>query len=115
MTTAARGTGPLNKTALGEAVAAELGTSHEQGQRALNAVLNVIARTVAAGHSVTVSNFGTWLPKHVPARKRRNPQTGGSLVVPAHTWLVFRASDQLQDAVKAHDPEAAVITKRSRT
>ncbi|MFJ8345104.1 HU family DNA-binding protein [Streptomyces sp. NPDC094153] len=114
MTTVARGNGPLNKIALGEAVAAELGTSHEKGHEAVTAVLNVIARTVAAGYPVAVSNFGTFAPKQEAEHMARNPQTGALVTVPARSWLRFRPSPQLQDAVKAGDWEAAVITKRSR-
>lgn len=109
-----RTTGPLNKTALGEAVAAELGVSLEQGHQAVAAVLNTIARTVASGHSVTVTNFGSWTPKHVAARKVRNPQTDERFVQPASTRLAFRISDHLRDVVKAQDPSAADITKRPK-
>lgn len=105
---------PLNKTALGEAVAAALGVSIEDGHQAVAAVLDTIARTVAAGHQVAVTNFGTFVPKHLPARKAWNPQTGDPVVVEAGTKLHFRVSPQLQAAVKANDPDAAVITKRHR-
>lgn len=114
MSTVIRTTGPLNKTDLGEAVAAELGVSHEQGHRAVAAVLNTIARTVASGHQVAVTNFGTWRPVYRPAHKAHNPQTLEHIHVQARTRLAFRVSAQLQDAVNAGDPDAAVITKRSR-
>lgn len=109
-----RPTGPLNKTALGEAVAATLGVSIEDGHQAVAAVLDTIARTVAAGHQVAVTNFGTFVPKHVPARKAWNPATGDPILVEAGMRVHFRVSPQLQAAVKAHDPDAAVITKRHR-
>lgn len=109
-----RPTGPLNKTALGEAVAATLGVSIEDGHQAVEAVLNTIAYTVACGHRVTVTNFGSWAPMHVPARKIRNPQTGERFINPASTRLVFRISDHLRDAVKAQDPAAANIAKRQK-
>ncbi|MEV0691813.1 HU family DNA-binding protein [Streptomyces sp. NPDC050388] len=111
MTTVVRPTGPLNKTRLAEAVALQLGVSNEDGIRAVEAVLNVIARTVAGGHSVTVTNFGSWIPKHRPASTRRNPQNGDPVPVPAHTRLFFRLSDRLAAAVRAQDPAAADITK----
>lgn len=114
MTTVVRPTGPLNKAGLAKAVAAELQISQAEAHRAVEAVLNTIGRTVASGHQIAITNFGTWLPKHVPARAARNPQTGDLVTLPARTRLVFRASEQLQDAVKARDPQAAVITKRSR-
>lgn len=114
MTTEVRATGPLDKVTLGHAVAAELGISQEKGRQAVAAVLNVIARTVAAGHPVTVTNFGAFLPEQKTPRNAWNPQTGQPHTIPARTWLKFRPSPQLQEAVVAGDPDAAVITKRPR-
>ncbi|MFD4263965.1 HU family DNA-binding protein [Streptomyces sp. NPDC058534] len=111
MATVIRPTGPLNKTRLAEAVALQLGVSIEDGLHAVDTVLNTIVRTVASGHSVTVTNFGSWNPKHIPARNARNPQTGGQIFVPAHTRLAFRVSDRLADIVRHQDPSAADITK----
>lgn len=113
-------TGPLNKTGLGEAVALELGVSKQQGHRAVAAVLDVIARTVAAGHSVTVTNFGTWTPRYVPERKLAAREAPVSLAtrartVPAHHKLRFTVSPRLRAAVKAQDPAAATIRKRPQS
>ena len=58
MTTAPNG--PLNTTALAAHVARELGVTLDDGHRAVDAVLNTITRALAAGHSVTVTNFGSW-------------------------------------------------------
>ncbi|MFD7016056.1 HU family DNA-binding protein [Streptomyces sp. NPDC059928] len=114
MTTTARITGPLTKRGLGEAVAAELGITPGEAHRVVEAVLNTIARTTAAGHPVAVTSFGTWRPVQRPARPARNPQSGEPVQVPARMQLRFRVSPQLKKAVMAGDPDAAVITKRHR-
>lgn len=111
MATIVRPTGPLNKKQLAEAVALQLGVSLDDGFDAVDAVLNTIAQTVASGHSVTVTNFGSWNPKHRPARTARNPQTGELVTVPATTRLAFRISDRLAEIVRDQDPAAASINK----
>jgi nucleoid DNA-binding protein len=113
--THARTTAPLNKTGLGEAVAAELGLSLKEGVRVVDAVLNVITRTVTAGHAVTVSNFGTWAAVHRPTRTARNPQTGEPVVIPARQEFTFRMSDRLREIVQAADPATATIRKHPKT
>lgn len=113
MTTVVRATGPLNKTQLATAVAAELGVSIEEGSRALDAVLNTVTRTVTAGHDVTITNFGTFRAVEDAARLARNPQTGAQVTVPARAAVRFRVSPRLREVVRAGDP-AASIKKRPR-
>lgn len=115
MSTHARIAAPLNKTSLGEAVAAELGLSHDQGVRAVEAVLNIVTRAVVGGHPVTVTNFGTWVPVHRPARPARNPYTGEPMVIPAQQGVAFRTSPRLRELVRAADPASATIRKHPKT
>jgi nucleoid DNA-binding protein len=114
MTTAIQPTGPLNKTSLAAAVAAQLGVSIDDGYRALDAVLNTITRTVAAGHDVTVTNFGTFRAVEEAARIRRNPQTGESVPVPAYPTVRFRVSPRLREVVRSGDPAASIRKRRSK-
>jgi nucleoid DNA-binding protein len=111
MATIVQPTGPLNKAALAAAVAAELGTTTQEGHLAVDAVLNAITRTLAAGHSVSITNFGSWHSVPRPARQTRNPQTGESLTVPARQGIRVRTSPRLRDLVRAGDVTAASIRK----
>lgn len=108
-------TTPLNKSGLAEAVAIELGISIPEGIRAVDAVLNVVTRTVTAGHSVSVTNFGTWLPVQRPARLAFNPRAGEHVALPARQALKFRQSPRLREVVEAADPAAATIRKNPKT
>lgn len=114
MTTVVQATGPLNKTGLAAAVAAELGVSIDDGYRALNAVLNTITRTVTAGHDVTVTNFGTFRAVEEASRVRRNPQTGDRVPVPAHPTVRFRVSPRFREVVRSGDPSASIRKRPSR-
>lgn len=107
--------GPLTKTSLGEAVAAELGVSPKEAARILEAVCDVIARTVTAGHNVSITNFGTWVSTRTPKRKARNPQTGGTVTVPARQVVRFRTAPRLAAIVRDGKVTAATIRKRPKT
>lgn len=114
MNTQVRITGNLNTTHLAEAVAAELGVSHRQGAAAVRAVFDTVVRTVAAGHSVTVTNFGSWHPYRCAPYVARNPQTGERIPVPAQPRLRFRQADRLRALLEAPDPSGATIRKLPR-
>ncbi|MFJ3097389.1 HU family DNA-binding protein [Streptomyces hydrogenans] len=108
-------TARLNTVLLAEAVAAELDIPAADGRAAVQAVFDVIARAVAGGHPVAVTNFGTFLPVDQPARTRRNPQDGSPLEVPAHQDVRFRVSPGLRTTVRTADPVRATIRKRPQT
>ncbi|MFG2400729.1 HU family DNA-binding protein [Streptomyces lydicus] len=108
-------TGPLNRTALAEALAVETGVSICQATDSVNALLDIITRTVTAGHPVTVTNFGSWYPHDRAARNARNPQTGETFVAPASRGIRFRISPRLAAVVRAGDPATATVRKRRPT
>ncbi|MGW6602273.1 HU family DNA-binding protein [Streptomyces sp. NPDC055036] len=115
MATIARIDGRLNTTLLGEAVAIELGVSNEGGARAVRAVFDVITRAAVSGHTVAVTNFGTWKPVNRPARTARNPITGEPVSIPDRQELTFRMSDRLRELVASKDWAAATICKNPKT
>ncbi|KUJ43470.1 MULTISPECIES: HU family DNA-binding protein [Streptomyces] len=106
-------TGPLNYTALSEHLAAETGTSVDTAKATVTALLDIVARTVADGHPVTISNFGAWLPTERPARAARNPHTGETMHLPASRAVRFRVSPRLADIIRAGDT-AATVRKRPK-
>ncbi|MEU8760689.1 HU family DNA-binding protein [Streptomyces sp. NPDC048659] len=105
----------INKTALGHLVAAQLGVSQRDGVRAVDAVLEVITRSITGGIGVAVSNFGAFVPVQRTARARRNPQTGGTVLVPARQEVRFRVSPRLRETVQAADPAVATIRKNPKS
>lgn len=107
-------TGPLNKTALAEAVARELGCSREDGYQALNAVLDTITRTVTAGHDVTITNFGTFRAVEQAARLARNPQTGARTPLPSQPDVRFRVAPRLREVVRGGNPGASIRKRPSK-
>ncbi|MFD4968897.1 HU family DNA-binding protein [Streptomyces sp. NPDC058424] len=112
--TTAQPTGPLNKAGLAEAVAAELGVSRREGRLAVDAVLNTITRALAAGHSVTITNFGSWHAVQKPERQAHNPGTGEFITVPARQEIRALISPRLRALVRAGDPSASIGKNPSR-
>ncbi|WP_374195176.1 HU family DNA-binding protein [Streptomyces sp. ISL-1] len=96
----------MNKAQLIEAVAAKTG-GRAQATLAVETVLDVIVRTVAAGEAVSVTGFGTLVPKASPARVGRNPQTGDEVKVPASRVIRFRPGTRFRDLVSSRSPMPA--------
>ena len=87
----------MNKAQLSEAVAKELGIPLIHGAKQVDAVLNVIARELLLGNSITVTGFGTFDIRHRAARTTYNPQTGGQAWVTEKDIPRWRPGQNLVD------------------
>jgi len=91
----------MKKEGLVEAVMKEAGLeTKKQAQDAVNAVFDIITRTMAAGEEVAVTGFGTFRVSQRAARMGRNPQTGEKIQIAATKAPKFSAGKALKDAVK---------------
>ena len=91
----------MNKTELSAAVAAKSDLTRKQAEAAVNAMVDAIKETLAAGDKVQVVGFGTFEVKDRPARKARNPRTGEPIDIAASKAPVFKAGKALKDVVDA--------------
>jgi DNA-binding protein HU-beta len=89
----------MNKTELVEAVAAKTASTKAAAARAVEAVLDTIAETVAKGDSVAVIGFGTFESRKRAARTGKNPRTGAAIKIAAATVPAFRAGKAFKDKV----------------
>ena len=89
----------MNKRELVEAVAADTGVGRSAAGAAVDAVLEALSSSLAAGESVTVPGFGTFEVRERAARTGRNPRTGAAIEIAASRVPVFRAGKALRDAV----------------
>jgi DNA-binding protein HU-beta len=69
-------------------------------QAVLNAFTETVRENVKAGHDVRLAGIGIFSRVKRKARTRRNPQTGGSVPVPAHYVPKLRASSDFKELVK---------------
>ena len=89
----------MNKRELVEAVAGGTGMSRSAGAEALDAVLEAVAASLAAGEPVSVPGFGTFEVRERAARTGRNPQTGEVIEIAASRVPAFRAGKGLRERV----------------
>ncbi|WP_028652451.1 HU family DNA-binding protein [Nocardioides halotolerans] len=89
----------MNKGELKDAVAEAAGLSGADAERALDAVLDTITKTVAKGDKVTIPGFGTFEKRERSARTGRNPQTGAEINIAATSVPGFKAGAKFKSAV----------------
>lgn len=89
----------MNKGQLKDAIAEAAGLSGADAERALDATIDAITRTVAKGEKVTIPGFGTFEPRARAARTGRNPQTGAEINIAATTVPGFKPGAQFKAAV----------------
>ncbi|MBQ7829221.1 MAG: HU family DNA-binding protein [Clostridia bacterium] len=89
----------MNKLQLTDAVAQKAGITKKDAAEAVNAVLEVIAETLAAGGDIKITGFGGFEVKTRAARTGRNPKTGEAVEIPASKYVAFSAGSTLKDKV----------------
>ena len=89
----------MNKTELIVSAAEKAGISKKDAERVLNAALDTITASLAAGERVQLSGFGIFEAKDREARVGRNPRTKETIDIPATRTPVFKASKALKDTV----------------
>ena len=89
----------MNKSDLIDNIAARADISKSSAGDALEAVLDGITGSLAAGDSVTLEGFGTFSKTHRAARDGRNPRTGETIKIQASNLAKFKAGKALKDAL----------------
>ena len=89
----------MNKTELIAAAAQSAGLTKKDTERVINAALDAITASLAAGDKVQISGFGSFEVKAREARIGRNPHTKEAIEIPATKVPGFKASKTLKDTV----------------
>jgi DNA-binding protein HU-beta len=89
----------LSKTELIEAMAAKANISKTAAGNALDALLEVVTETLAAGDGISLVGFGSFTVGERAARTGRNPQTGAPLKIAASRVAKFSAGAKLKAAL----------------
>ena len=80
--------------------------SKKQALMVVDALFDIVTKTIARGEDVTIPGFGKFYVRRVPAkpaRQVRNPATGEMIMAgpkPATNKPKFRAGKMLKEAVK---------------
>lgn len=89
----------MNKTELIEALAKDTDVSKAAAGRSVDALVDIITRTVAKKQDVQIIGFGTFKAAKRAARTGKNPRTGEVLKIAAATVPRFTAGASFKAAV----------------
>jgi len=90
----------MTKQGLTESIVNKVGCSKADADRALDAILETITKSLTDGDSVTITGFGTFSARARAARAGVNPKTGEKIQIPAMTVPKFKAGKGLKEAVR---------------
>lgn len=71
----------------------------------LEAVLDAMKDTLAAGENIKISGFGSFVVRSKAPRRGRNPQTTASIVIPKRRVLTFKPSQVLRQSLNSGETE----------
>ncbi len=89
----------LTRVDLAEAVYRQVGLSRTESAELVETVIDAICDAVAAGESVKLSSFGSFIVRDKRERVGRNPKTGEEVPIKPRRVMVFKPSNILKDAV----------------
>lgn len=87
----------MNKKELVEKLIEKSG--EKKAEKVLNAFIETVEETVAAGDNVQLVGFGTFEARAKASRECRNPKTGETVFVAAKKAPAFKAGKAFKDAV----------------
>ena len=91
----------MNKTELVAAISEKTELTKKDSEKALKALIDVVAEELKKGEKVQLVGFGTFEVSERAARTGKNPQTGKAIKIPASKAPKFKAGKALKDAVNA--------------
>ncbi|NPV59117.1 MAG: HU family DNA-binding protein [Actinobacteria bacterium] len=89
----------MNKAELIEAVAKDAKLSKKDAGAAIDAMVDIVTKTLKKGDKVTLVGFGTWEARKRAARKGVNPRTGEAIKIKATKVVSFKPGAALKQAV----------------
>jgi DNA-binding protein HU-beta len=89
----------MTKVELVAAMAAEADISRPAAEKALNAFMSTVKKTLKKGNKLSLTGFGTFSVSNRKARTGRNPQTGEKIRIRAAKVPKFSPGKDLKEAV----------------
>jgi len=91
----------MKKGELINRIAEKIGVSKKQAEDMLEAFTEITTEALKEGDEVTITGFGTFMPKERSARGGVNPQNPSERIqIPAVTIPKFKSGKALKDALK---------------
>lgn len=95
------GSKTLTRADLAEAMVQKVGLPRNESQEMVELILKEISDSLAAGHQVKLSSFGSFGIRSKGQRIGRNPKTGKEVPITPRRVLVFRPSNIMKDRINA--------------
>lgn len=89
----------MNKQELISSMADKSGLTKEQAGGALEAFMDSISDSLAAGNDVRLLGFGNFMVSRREAKMGRNPQTGAQVEIKAANVARFKVGKGLKDKI----------------
>jgi integration host factor subunit alpha len=89
----------VTKAHMIESVQENLGYPKNQSAEIVEALIEIIKRTLASGDDLLISGFGKFCVKKKKERKGRNPATNAEMILRERKVVVFKCSGLLRDKV----------------
>jgi integration host factor subunit alpha len=89
----------LTKADIIAAIAEQNGYTKNKSIETVEALLEIIKRSLESGEDVLISGFGKFRIKEKAERKGRNPATGNDLMLRPRKVVTFKWSGKLRDRI----------------
>ena len=89
----------MTKSELVASLAHDAKLTKADAERALNAFLESVTKTLKKSGKLTLTGFGTFAVAARKARSGRNPRTGATIQIKAGKTVRFKAGKALKDAI----------------
>jgi len=87
----------VTKAEIAKIVHERVGLSKKESGQIVEAVLDVIRKSLEQGEDVKLSGFGHFVVRNKHARRGRNPKTGEDITIDSRSVVTFRASQLLKN------------------
>lgn len=91
----------VTKAMLIESLQKQLGFSKKKCNDSVEALIEIIKKSLENGDDVLISGFGKFCVKEKDERKGRNPATGEDLVLKKRRVVTFKCSGKLRDKINS--------------
>ena len=89
----------LTKRDIVEQVCNEIGFPKNQSFEIVEALIELIKKTLESGEDVMISGFGKFCVKEKKERKGRNPATGENMMLKSRRVVTFQCSGKLREKI----------------
>jgi DNA-binding protein HU-beta len=88
----------MNKAEFISYIAEKNNSTKVEAERIINSFTDAVTSALGEGQEIALLGFGRFYASKVEAREGRNPRTGASMKIDAHTQPKFSAGENLKKA-----------------